>query len=268
MPFSSFTNKIHNQPVSLYEKSWASKHLLSNISGISLIGDNREAKRDLKEVRESNEVEQTPFCTPVSRWMDHVINIKTSTSLEFWNFETFVSCPKLDITKYPKARHKVSLQCDEEPRLATSVTTMTSNVYEIPFGDKCLVDVIDNCCKGDSDVPNVVHFIWYSKRELGFFQFISFMSALRFMKPCLFLLHGDYLPYGKYWDYFISISPNIIHVKRTRPDTVFGKKLAFEEHASDIMRIEALKSKYAIWVSSFKFSTYRIFVVPFLNRHG
>ena len=201
----------------------------------------------MKEQDDGREpIEINPHCTVFTRWTDHLISPETKTNLKQWGFRKKVSCPTLDITKYSKARLKVSLQCDDEPNIVTSVTTSTDNVYEIPFGDKCLVNIIDKCCRGSQSVPNVVHYIWYSQRELGFFQFISFMSALRFMKPCLFLLHGDYLPYGKYWDYFLSISPNIIHVRRTRPTTVFGKKLAYDEHSSDIMRIEALKCKYFI----------------------
>ena len=204
---------------------------------------NKLKTRDVKK-KDDDLHEPTSFCSVNSRWTDHILNPVTVTNLNIWSFETTVKCPKFEVTKYPKARHKVSLKCDKDPKMVTSVTTKTDSIFEVPFGDKCLARVIDKCCKGNKPVPNVVHYIWYSQRELGFFQFVSFMSALRFMKPCLFLIHGDYLPYGKYWDYFVSISPNIIHVKRTRPTSVFGKKLAFEEHSSDIMRIEALKRKY------------------------
>lgn len=128
--------------------------------------------------------------------------------------------------------------------MSASIAESAQDIHQVEFGDSCLNDVIQNCCLGDQKVPNVVHYIWYADRELGFFQFLSFMSALRFMKPCLFLIHGDYIPRGTYWEHFISISPNVIHVKRSKPKTVFGQTLAFEEHASDVMRIEALISKY------------------------
>jgi hypothetical protein len=36
------------------------------------------------------------------------------------------------------------------------------------------------------------------------------------------------------------MSPNVIHVRRERPETVFGNKLRFKEHSSDVMRLEAL----------------------------
>ena len=76
------------------------------------------------------------------------------------------------------------------------------------------------------------------------------MSVLRFMKPCLILIHGDSVPYGKYWDYFVSISPNIILVNRTLLTHIFGNTLAFKEHGADVMRIEALKGNCNIVLTS------------------
>ena len=205
--------------------------------------DNRIGRRDLNEAGNPDQQQQQGFCSVNSRWTDYIINPDMDTDWNTWTFKNTVKCPKVDISKYPKARHKVTLNCEKEPTMLTSVTTRTESMFTVKFGDECLEKVIDNCCKGHKHVPNVVHYIWYSNRELGFFQFVSFMSALRFIKPCLFLIHGNYLPYGKFWNYFVSISPNIIHVQRERPQTVFGKKLQFEEHSSDIMRIEALRSK-------------------------
>ena len=202
---------------------------------------------DLPEKGADNpEQQQLAICSENSRWTGYIKNPEITTNWKTWTFKDTVNCPKFDISNYPKARHKVSLNCDKEPTMVTSVTTKTDSIFSVKFGDECLKRVIDNCCVGNKKVPNVVHYIWYSKRELGFFQFVSFMSALRFIKPCLFLIHGDYVPYGKFWDYFVSISPNIIHVQRDRPQTVFGKKLQYKEHSSDIMRIEGLKSKLLI----------------------
>ena len=196
---------------------------------------------------DNSEQEQQSVCSESSRWTDYIKNPVLSTDWKTRKFKNTVKCPKFDTSNYPKARHKVSLNCEKDPTLVTSVTTRPESIYSVKFGDDCLESVIDSCCTGNKQVPNVVHYIWYSERELGFFQFISFMSALRFIKPCLFLIHGDYVPYGKYWNYFVSISPNIIHVQRERPQTIFGKKLLYPEHSSDIMRIEALKSKFSIF---------------------
>lgn len=176
-----------------------------------------------------------------------MVTPKKNTDLKNWSFKTKIECPNFSVDKYPAVRQKISLYCDGPfSKLVTSQTTSPRDITSVEFGNVCLSDVIDNCCTGKQAVPNVVHYIWYSDKDLGYFQFVSFMSALRFMKPCLILIHGMYIPRGKYWNYFVSISPNIIHVVREKPKMVFGHKLAYEEHASDIMRIEALKSKFLI----------------------
>ena len=66
----------------------------------------------------------------------------------------------------------------------------------------------------------------------------------RFMKPCLIVLHGPFVPYGDYWNYLVQLSPNIVHVRRERPTEVFGNTLKFKEHSSDVMRIQALMSRF------------------------
>lgn len=187
------------------------------------------------------------MCHQTSKWTNHVVNPKHTTDLKDWSFKTKTNCPNFSVDKYPTQRQKISLLCDGlYSKLETSSTTSTRDIESVEFGNTCLADVIDACCKGKYTVPNVVHYIWYSDKDLGYVQFVSFMSALRFMKPCLILIHGLYIPRGKYWDYFVSISPNIIHVVREKPTMIFGQKLAFEEHASDIMRIEALKRKLTV----------------------
>lgn len=65
-------------------------------------------------------------------------------------------------------------------------------------------------------------------------------SSCRFINPCVVLIHGPDLPHGPYWEYFLQISPNIVHVYRERPTHVFKNQLRFKEHSSDVMRIEAL----------------------------
>ena len=98
----------------------------------------------------------------------------------------------------PSKRQKGTLNCKNgaSEGLFTSWNQSPSDIERVQFGDKCLEKVIDKCCKDDKHVPNVVHYVWYTKKELTFFNFISFMSVLRFMKPCLKLIHGDSVPYG------------------------------------------------------------------------
>lgn len=203
--------------------------------------ENKE-KAQIKEKGVQNDKDKNMVCSEFSLWTEHLVKPQQPTDIKNWSFKKKKKCPKFTVDKYPPVRQKISLHCNGPfSKLVTSTTTSTRDITSVEFGNLCLSEVIDNCCKGKQAVPNVVHYIWYADKDLGYFQFISFMSALRFMKPCLFLIHGMYIPRGKYWNYFVSISPNIIHVVREKPTIVFGQKLAYEEHASDIMRIEALK---------------------------
>jgi hypothetical protein len=115
-----------------------------------------------------------------------------------------------------------------------------NDVLCFPFGDKCLEAYINECCHDRMPVPNILHYVRYQKRSLTFFEFVSFISAIRFIRPCAILIHGDTLPTGFYWKGILTLSPNIIHVKWEPPDKIFGKKIIYREHAGDIMRIEAL----------------------------
>ncbi len=170
---------------------------------------------------------------------------ESTTSLLDWNFTHKTKCPQFSIDTYPKQRRKVSLNCNGDiPRLVESTTNSSNDIYTVNFGDKCLGKFLESCCDGIGKAPNVIHHIWYADNELKYFHFLSLMSALRFVKPCVFLIHGGYVPKGKYWDYFISIAPNVIHVYRERPTSIFGHQLKFPEHGSDVMRIEALIGKF------------------------
>ena len=169
------------------------------------------------------------------------------TDWEDWSFSKTVPCPVINLNAYPKPRRKVSLDCSgEKPQLVISLTNDTRDVFQVNFGDKCLEDFIEHCCRDDQPVPNVIHHVLFGNKEFGFFSFLSFMSAVRFMQPCIHLVHGDYIPSGKYWDYFISIAPNVIHVKTKPPTEVFGHKLAYPEHRADVLRIDVVNSKYIV----------------------
>ena len=162
-----------------------------------------------------------------------------------WSFDKRVQCPEFNISYYPPKREMIGLQCNRNTTPSITQTySNDGNIFEISFGDSCLIDVIDLCCKDSFVVPNVVHYVWFGSQPMNFFHFLSFMSAVKFIKPCLILIHGTFVPYGIYWDYFLSVYSNVIHVRRSRPTTVGRNKLAYVRHGSDVMRIEALQGGY------------------------
>ena len=144
----------------------------------------------------------------------------------------------------PLERKTIALQCENDsPRIITRTAESSADIFSIPFKNNCLINVIDSCCFDGRKVPNVVHYIWFNDHPMTFFHFLSFISVVKFVKPCLILIHGSFLPHGAYWDYFVHVFPNIIHVQRNLTTTIGGTKLAYPEHGSDIMRIQALSGK-------------------------
>ena len=81
-------------------------------------------------------------------------------------------------------------------------------------------------------------------RELPEYTFLSLLSALRFLQPCLLLFHADHLPYGKHWEALLQLTSRLVHVNRTAPAAIFGHVIQRIEHKSDVARLEAMRGKY------------------------
>ncbi|XP_045208772.2 uncharacterized protein LOC123560671 [Mercenaria mercenaria] len=176
-----------------------------------------------------------------SPWEEHLIQPDLISNMADWDFSHKRECKQFSIKNLPAMRSKFSLNCDSSlPTIVMSETDNSDDIFDLNFGDKCLSNFVENCCVDENPVPNVVHYVWYGGKQLGFFNFLSLMSVLRFKKPCAILIHGPTLPHGPYWEYFLHMSPNIIHVYRERPEVIFRHTLRFKEHSSDVMRIEAL----------------------------
>ena len=168
-----------------------------------------------------------------------------------WSFKRRVKCPELNLSIYSHARTLVSLDCKRgRTPFIMRKDSVNNSIFEIPFGDTCLIDAIDKTCKDNFVVPNIVHYVWFNSTPLSFFNFLSFMSAVKFIRPCWILIHGPALPHGVYWNFFLRVFPNVIHVKRSRPTAVAENNLAYPEHASDVMRIEALQGESSSTVNS------------------
>ena len=134
-----------------------------------------------------------------------------------------------------------TLTCEENHvKIGGNTFDTNDDVPSFNFGDKCLEAFINKCCRDELPIPNILHYVIYKKDVLTFFEFVSFISVIRFVRPCAILIHGDKLPSGIYWRSIIALFPVIIHVKREPPNEIFGNKITYSEHAGDLMRIEAL----------------------------
>lgn len=172
--------------------------------------------------------------------------------MKTWTFQKRIKCSINDIgEQYAlKARRKVSIKClNDSVRVSYSETFNSSDVFSLRYGDPCLDTYVQACCGMGHRVPNVVHYVWFLRGELSFVSFLSILSTIRFIKPCAILFHGE-IPFGRYWDAITYFYPNIIHVQRERPEYIFGKKILFKAHSSDIMRIEALLKYGGIYMDT------------------
>ena len=54
------------------------------------------------------------------------------------------------------------------------------------------------------------------------------------------LVWYDTLPTGIWWDYAVKHIPNLLLVYREAPQMIFGCRINFAEHKSDVARLEAV----------------------------
>ncbi|CAH1785166.1 unnamed protein product, partial [Owenia fusiformis] len=89
-------------------------------------------------------------------------------------------------------------------------------------------------------VPNIVHYTWYTKKpiEWTFLQYLSVLSASKFIKPSRIMFHTNCTPIGHYWNRTTQI-PNLEIIQRSPPIKIFGKKVLFfyETSATNIDRL-------------------------------
>ena len=75
-------------------------------------------------------------------------------------------------------------------------------------------------------VPNIVHYISFShkgkKKPFIFINYLSIISAHKYIKPDHIYLHTDSPPEGMYWNLTMEI-PEFEVIKRTPTKQVFGK---------------------------------------------
>lgn len=172
-----------------------------------------------------------------------------------WSFQCTVPCPSMPVFHAGQERQQILINCQKQSTAMMVKVKNVGTVQKIYDDSQCLNSYILHNCYDGNPVPNIVHYMWFSKHELNFYHFLSVISASKFLKPCLILFHGDHVPYGFYWDYLLHVVPNILHVFRQPPETVFGKKLAKLEHKADVGRIQTLQSKYTSCTQDYRVYT-------------
>ncbi|XP_052067838.1 uncharacterized protein LOC127707403, partial [Mytilus californianus] len=158
-----------------------------------------------------------------------------------WDFNCVSLCPDMPHLSATSARAQVYIKCKSKPTIELVNVKQMTPIQTFPENSKCISEFVMQNCYDGNPVPSLVHYIWFSKKEINFYHFLSFLSASKFLKPCLIMVHGDYPPFGFYWVYLLNLVPNIIHVQRNPPEVVFGIPLGNIEHKADVGRKQALQ---------------------------
>lgn len=153
-----------------------------------------------------------------------------------------------------RSRLQANLVCNE-----TSAAILFGQVpvgtppYRVPFNDTCLARVARGPrCRDDGfRVPRVLHYVTVNKQRFPFFWFLSVLSAVRYLQPCLVLFHGDHLPFGAHWEALLQLVPQVVHVARDQPTSIFGHRIDDIHHRTDVIRLEAVISNAITSVSFF-----------------
>ena len=212
----------------------------------------------IQEKEDKHSYVKDQYCKPHSNWYKRYFPSRIATNFHSWTYEEKQNCSNfssdmLSTDIHPK--FKTAITCEGENVIVKVEKNFrdhltNDDVISVNFGDTCLQRYIDTCCKDEKLVPNVVHYVRYSKSLLTFYEFVSFISVIRFVKPCSILIHGNKLPTGQYWNFVLALSPNIIHVRRNPPSHIFGTKIFYKAHPGDIMRIEALINYGGIYLDT------------------
>lgn len=159
-----------------------------------------------------------------------------------WTFQCGVDCKDLKLTDVPTIKVDVTKSCSMLEAGVSRSFIANRTLFHVPFKSKCLKNLIRDHCSTLNAVPNIVHYVWFLKREMNFYHFLSFVSALRYIKPCLLLVHGDE-PLGLYWEYVVVIANNVINVEMDPPLTIHNKSIGRIEHKADVARLLILQGK-------------------------
>ncbi|XP_077516390.1 uncharacterized protein LOC144126220 [Amblyomma americanum] len=104
----------------------------------------------------------------------------------------------------------------------------------------------------DSVVPNIVHFVKLGNAPLSFVEVVCVRAAWLQQNPEVLMIHCDDCS-------AITQSPNWRHIKDIprltlkhveRPQTIFGVKVSWIQHAADIVRIRVLRRYGGIYLDS------------------
>ena len=103
-------------------------------------------------------------------------------------------------------------------------------------------------------IPNIVHFIWFDtkdKREFGFVNYLSVLSAYRIQKPDQIMFHCDRAPTVDKWWTQLSREVPLSHFRvyiQSQMMSHTGQNIDHPEHIIDILRLQVLHKYGGIYI--------------------
>ena len=131
-----------------------------------------------------------------------------------------------------------------------SDTNMAAVARRLFYGDSTIVD---DSPKLPGKIPKIVHLVWYREKEMDFMMYLSLRSVMTILRPDKVFIHGDNLLHGKYFDKFKK-DPRVHCIYREVPGTIFGHKVLYTQHKSDIIRADVLLKYGGIYMDSVSYT--------------
>lgn len=88
-------------------------------------------------------------------------------------------------------------------------------------------------------IPKIVHYVWFGSKEMDFMMFLSMLSTLFILDPEKVFIHTDGGLKGGYLKRILK-DKRVVLVLREKPFNIFGHKVIYTQHRSDIVRAECL----------------------------
>lgn len=93
-------------------------------------------------------------------------------------------------------------------------------------------------------IPKVVHFVFVTLRPVGWIEYVAIRSAsvnIQAEKINIWAPKEGNFP-GEMWERIFEI-PGVVVRRVEMPDTVYGNKVKFQAHVSDLVRLKAVYSE-------------------------
>ncbi|XP_005097595.2 uncharacterized protein LOC101848658 [Aplysia californica] len=151
-------------------------------------------------------------------------------------------------------KRQIHIWCDRNGAAHSKYIPVPVSKYPQSFTDdssrECLMRYIEQHCRDEYPVPNVIHFIWFGNHTLDFRQFLSLYSVVTITKARLIIIHGDPLTPGKFWDALFPHALNLVHVLRAAPMYVQGRRVEKRGNQADIARIQILQEYGGVYLDT------------------